>query len=145
MKYLMPMIRMRSCLSILVVLPVLFAVAVTGCGPGDRAAVKGRVSYDGQPVTGGSITFAPIASAAKAGKPATGKVQPDGTFVLGTDTAADGALIGRHDVFYRPPAAASENADPNVRSAYQGLVPKESEVEVKAGQNEIAIELVRQP
>jgi hypothetical protein len=130
---------------ILRVAPVLFAVVVTGCGASDKASVKGKVIHDGQPVSGGSITFAPIASADKAGKPATGKVQSDGSFVLGTEEASDGALIGRHNVVYRPPAAASENADPNVRSPYHGLVPKESEVEVKAGQNEVSIELVRKP
>jgi hypothetical protein len=71
-------------------------------------------------------------------------VASDGTFVLSTDADRDGAVIGRHQVVYAPPSAPSETPDPNVpASPYHGLVPRTSEVEVRAGKNEIDIELVR--
>jgi hypothetical protein len=107
---------------------------------------------NGSPVTGGSLTFSPIASEqTEAGKPATGTVQPDGTFTLGTYKPGDGAVIGRHRVSYsapspdaatQPPADGGHDQGPPP-SPYAGLVPETKEVEVASGENNITIELVK--
>src|SRR5689334_2093352 len=53
--------------------------------------VKGRVMFAGKPmVGGGSISFIPKNE--QAGKTAGGIIQPDGTYVLGTYTEADGSM-----------------------------------------------------
>ncbi len=130
------------------------AVALSGCGSaGDfpTAPVSGKVTYDGQPVTGGSITFAPISTGneLKVGQPASGVVQQDGTFVLGTQSENDGAVIGRHRVLYSPPApepVESSGAGGHSQappSPYAGLTPKEAEVEVQKGNNTFEIELIK--
>lgn len=122
---------------------------LVGCGSSNgKGKVTGKVTSAGQPVTGGSITFAPLAapaSGAEGGaRPATGRVAEDGTFSLSTDEEGDGALIGRHSVVYSPPSAATETPDPRTPpSPYFGLAPKEREVEVKDGSNEFTVELVR--
>jgi hypothetical protein len=125
----------------------LAAVALLlGCGSSDKGKVSGTVKYEGQPVTGGSISFAPVLDPAKssAGRVATGAVRSDGGFTLSTDADEDGALIGRHEVIYSPPAVGGESADPAVaKSPYDGLVPREPQVEVKGGENSFAIELVK--
>ena len=74
---------------------VLAAVLVAGCGPDlpDTAAVSGTVTYDGQPVTQGTVTFYP-----EKGRSSTGRIQPDGTYTLRTFTEGDGALLGKHTV-----------------------------------------------
>lgn len=128
------------------------AATWTGCGSGGPTApVSGKVRVDGQPVNGGVVTFAPVGTEGTVGKPAAGAVQSDGTFVLGTDAKGDGAVIGRHRVIYSPPTVESpplpegkhDEAPP--ASPYAGLIPKEAEVEVKPGSNEINIDLVRDP
>src|SRR5688500_17796317 len=61
----------------------------SGCGksPYDLAPVHGKVTLNGEPLTNAKVMFAPIAKSEsrKSGKPAFGVLQPDGTFVLGTD------------------------------------------------------------
>lgn len=126
-------------------------LTVPGCGKGGAAyktaPVRGQVIYNGQPVTSGGIGFQPIAvpgaSESNPGKPASGQVKEDGTFVLTTYKEGDGAVVGRHRVSYIPSVAGAETYEDKPQpSPYLGLVPKEQEIEVKPGQNEITIELV---
>ncbi len=128
-------------------------VVLTGCGSaGDfpTAPVSGKVTHNGEPVQGGSITFAPVATGSEleVGQPASGAVQQDGTFVLGTQTENDGAVVGRHRVLYSPPPVAPVEGGAGGHSQtppspYDGLSPKEQEVEVKDGANNVEIELVK--
>lgn len=128
------------------------AIALPGCAkdPFPTAPARGKVTYQGQPVTGGTVTLRPLsggAAAGNVGKPASGDVQADGTFVLGTKTASDGAVIGKHEVRYAAPAvAASGELKPGESlpaSPYDGLEPQQKEAQVTSGQNEINIELVK--
>ena len=69
-----------------------------GCGPSaeshpETVPVQGKVTYKGQPVPKGTITFQP-----DAGQPATGEIQPDGSYRLGTFGQGDGAVPGHHRV-----------------------------------------------
>jgi hypothetical protein len=71
-------------------------VFAAGCGD-DRqktAAVSGKITYNGRPVPNGTVTFIPD----PAGPPATGEIQPDGTYTLTTYVKGDGAVPGRHKV-----------------------------------------------
>lgn len=127
---------------------MVLGMAVAGCG-GPTASVSGKVLYKGKPVSGGDISFSPIADGAKEpGKPAAATVRPDGTYYLGTYRSSDGAVIGKHRVTYIPPVMPfPEGKTPRPgesppRSGYEGLVPKQFEVEVKAGGGTIDIELV---
>ncbi len=129
-------------------------VTLIGCSGGGAPTGKvvGKVTFDGKPVTSGSLTFAPASGTV--GKPAVGAVTADGSYTLSTYAADDGAVVGRHKVIYSPSAGDSaqqesqipepgkhDEAKP-VEIPFSGLVPKEAEVEVKAGTNEINIELV---
>ncbi len=65
-----------------------------GCDSGPKIVkVKGRVTYDGKPVTAGKIFFMPAI-----GKPAYAEIQTDGTYVLTTLETFDGACVGDHVV-----------------------------------------------
>lgn len=124
-----------------------------GCSGGDdptTAAVSGKVTRGGQPVSGGTVMFSPRASADKKGppgKPAAAEVGADGTFTLTTFTKNDGAVIGKHQVTYTPAPIEidekqhKEDSTPPA-SPFAGLVPSKPEVEVKAGPNTIDIDLV---
>lgn len=68
---------------------------LSGCGDGrpERVPVSGRVLIDGQSVAAGAIRFHP-----QQGRPATGTIKPDGSFVLSTFEEGDGAIPGNHTV-----------------------------------------------
>jgi len=70
-------------------------ILASGCGKGlpATAPVKGKITWNGKPVECGSITFYP-----EKGRPATGIIQPDGSYRLSTFKDGDGALLGKHKV-----------------------------------------------
>ena len=127
-----------------------------GCGGGSDdlaiGTVSGKVTRNGQPVSGGSVSFVPIASPDRkmAGKPADGEIGADGTYKLSTYGKDDGAVIGKHRVTFVPPPGVTivddgqlkENT-PAAANPFEGFVPTKTEVEVKAGANTIDIELVK--
>jgi len=129
-------------------------MAISGCGDAGKkpvAKVSGKVTFNGQAVTGGTITLAPRASAnsSEAGTPARCSVQSDGSFKASTYGQFDGAIIGKHQVMYSPPsvetpvAPAGGHAQAPPPSPFEGLVAKVVEIEVKAGENSLSIELVK--
>jgi hypothetical protein len=80
------------------IIPLLAASfwVLAGCSRGDRpvARVSGVVTYNGKPLTTGTVMFVPIES----GPPAYGKIEPDGRYKLSTYSSGDGAVIGKHAV-----------------------------------------------
>jgi len=56
--------------------------------------VKGKVTYNGKPLTSGIIRFEPDGY----GRAATGKLQSDGTYALTTIKEGDGVVAGAHFV-----------------------------------------------
>lgn len=132
--------------SLLLALLPFVSIALIGCGGGGdqktTAKVSGKLVFDGSPVTGGSITLAPKGE----GKPASGVVNSDGTFVVGTYDKDDGAVVGTHTVRYSAPTAETPAGDAHAASKpspFAGLVPKEKEVTVESGGSELTIELVK--
>jgi len=101
---------------------VLLAAAMTtlsGCGPGhglNLAKVSGRVIYKGQPVKNGTVFFMPDEAKGTVGPPAVGSITSDGSYIMSTDTAGDGVIVGHHKVGITgvEPVAASgqEEVDP---------------------------------
>jgi hypothetical protein len=78
-------------------LSALLTAPTCGCGSQsehpETVPVQGKVTYHGQPVPKGTITFQP-----DDGQTATGEIQPDGTYRLGTFAEKDGAVPGHHKV-----------------------------------------------
>ena len=72
--------------------------AISGCSESierpQTFPVGGKVTYKGEPVPKGTVTFQP-----DQGHPAVGEIQSDGTYKLSTFAQADGALPGHHKVF----------------------------------------------
>ena len=100
---------------------------LAGCGSGEdlpaTTPVKGKVTYQGQPVPKGTVTFQPAN-----GRPATGQIQPDGTFVLSTFGDKDGAIPGKHAVMI-----VSQDGDPTKMPSSPGYVPPKELVPSKYG------------
>ncbi|MCA9023458.1 MAG: hypothetical protein KDA74_25085 [Planctomycetaceae bacterium] len=79
---------------------LLLALWCSGCGGGrdenlpETVAVNGIVTYQGKPVTDASIMFYPV----QGRKPATGRSDTEGKFILRTFEKDDGAIPGEHTV-----------------------------------------------
>ncbi len=79
-------------------LGALLLAPLWGCGPAGGVThatlipVKGKVTYKGQPLTKGTVKFEPD----DVGRPAGGKIQSDGSYVLGTYQDGDGVIAGHH-------------------------------------------------
>lgn len=74
---------------------------IAGCGPSnglDLAKVRGKVTYNGQPIEYGTIMFEPDESRGTTGPPASGSITSGGSFILSTDESGDGAIVGSHRV-----------------------------------------------
>jgi hypothetical protein len=78
-----------------------FVFLLTGCrGNSDRpplGRVSGKVTYNGKPVTAGSVIFTP-ANGGSGGHVATGHIESDGSYTLTTFDTGDGAVLGQHVV-----------------------------------------------
>ena len=72
---------------------IILLLSLLLCGCSDRVRVSGKVLYDdGEPVTRGGVTFTNDIIQA------TGRIQPDGTYVLGGQRERDGIVPGTYRI-----------------------------------------------
>jgi hypothetical protein len=77
------------------------ALVLAGCGPGNGLTlgrVQGKVTYKGEPVKFGTVSFEPDADKGTDGPLAMGNIKEDGTYVLSTSDPGDGAVVGHHRI-----------------------------------------------
>ena len=126
---------------------LLTLLALLGCGGESKSEVSGKVTYDGKAVTGGSLTFSPVAEEGNTnpGAPASTTVTADGSYSTSL------VVPGNNTVTYFPPAMSypeghePEPGEPLPTSGFEGLVPREEKVTIADGSNTIDIELVQKP
>lgn len=84
-------------ISLVGLLAMLVVINSSGCGSDSpkTVPVTGKVSYNGQPVTSGTLMLIP---AGEGGYGATGQIQSDGTFQLTSFKPNDGAAPGNYKV-----------------------------------------------
>jgi len=89
-------VRWRAASHFSLLAAALAVIVSTGCGSDapKSVPVTGKVTYNGQPVTSGTVMLVPQDS----GYGATGQIQPDGTFVLTSFKQGDGAAPGNYTV-----------------------------------------------
>jgi len=98
------------------VLGLMLAIGATGCGGGGDPnrprtyKTTGSVTLDGKPVSGATVTFAPL----EGGPPSVGMSNDAGVFEMTTFSRGDGAVAGSHAVrvekFELPKSAATAAA-----------------------------------
>lgn len=72
---------------------LLMVGCISGCNKGpELVPVSGKVTIEGKPVKAGFVRALP-----RDGRPALGKIEPDGTFKLQTDKK-DGVLVGEYPI-----------------------------------------------
>lgn len=69
-----------------------------GSSPPATTPVSGTVSYKGQPLGKGTVTFQPADKGEGVQRPALGEIGADGRYQLSTFTQGDGALPGNYHV-----------------------------------------------
>jgi hypothetical protein len=80
---------------------LVIAFSLAGCGSSagrpKLGKVSGKVTYKGQPVTAGTVTFTPITGkGGESGDIASGQIESDGSYTLTTFDTGDGAVLGQH-------------------------------------------------
>ena len=106
---------------------VCFSIALACCGCGAKsyplAKVSGRVTKAGQPVSGATVLFQPMASSADggAGPGSFGLTDAEGRYELKTyNDKTEGAVVGRHRVTVNlplPPGIPEDGmVDPSLMS-----------------------------
>jgi hypothetical protein len=77
-------------------------VLALGCGGGKKfAPVSGKVTLNGRPLPGATVSFQPIAPAGSVNAPAPGsaaKTDANGEYTLKVSTGQNGAWVGKHRV-----------------------------------------------
>lgn len=115
-----------------VFLGLLCTVAIAGCGSGvDVQSVTGRVTLDGAPIKGATVTFSPVEGGG--GKAAVGIADADGQFKLADmGSGAEGAVAGEYEVgvLWFKPSADSSNA---TGESGGGATPEKDDAKSRSG------------
>jgi hypothetical protein len=93
--------RGRLCRCAPGVLVAATALVLGGCGQGNGLTlgrVQGKVTYRGEPVKFGTVSFEPDRDKGNEGPLAMGNIKEDGTYVLSTSDPGDGAVVGHHRI-----------------------------------------------
>jgi hypothetical protein len=117
--------------------------ALSGCGGAKLGTVTGRITLDGQPLTGAEIAFQPQSPE---GSPALGETDHEGRYELRYTRSQKGAFIGPNTV--RITTAIERENDKGIIVRARERVPAKYNVktelvrDVKSGRNTIDFDLV---
>jgi len=119
-----------------VLLLALPLAAALGCGPAGLTRVSGKVTLDGQPLSGAMVQFIPE----EGGNPANGVTGSDGSFRLSTYSTGDGARPGTYKVLVQLVDENAAGVAPPDPSDPKGMMDamkkfKESSASKKKGKN----------
>jgi len=126
------------------------ALLPLGCNNNNASvgSVSGTVSYDGQPLKSGEITFLPAQ-----GRPGYGKVVDGQIQEVTTESAGDGAPVGTNRITITAREESTAVAQPGQMAAPgRSLIPErygDAEksgltADIKAGTNELKLDLTKQ-
>lgn len=116
-------------------------LCISGCGGPEVGQVKGKVTFRGQPVQEGLITF----SNPETGYQAEANIKSDGTYEM--ETLEGGIVVGDYSVAIAPltvldtsdphtPPMPMPKPAPNIPQQYRDIITSPFKVTVKPGENE---------
>jgi hypothetical protein len=117
----------------------LLIACLMGCGKPayhlEIALVSGTITLDGQPLPSGYVVVP-----TSRGRMASGRIQPDGSFVLSTYELGDGAQVGTHPVIVNEVPIDEFSAEPRIKgpkipARYGQAGTSGLQVEVKPGED----------
>jgi len=110
---------------------------LAGCGGQDgppRGTVSGKVTLDGQPLAGATVTFYP-----EGGRPSVGITDESGNYELAYTADKSGAAVGKHTVRITTAQISGEGVSPDkMKEKLPAKYNDQSEltVEVASGSNQ---------
>jgi len=121
-------------------------LVLAGCFGPHAASVTGQVTFDGQPLTSGNVSFYPDGGK---GAPAYGQIDAQGNYTLSTGTEAGlepGPYIAVVVATKEPPQPVDAQGVeippiPITPAKYGDVASSDLRVEVKAGKNDIPLAL----
>jgi hypothetical protein len=124
-------------------LGLLMTCLALGCGQSrPTGTVSGKVTLDGQPLSGARVNFQPMGNARDTGIGSFGKTDANGEYSLTLiDESAKGAIIGMHRVMIKAmPEGKGEPTDDKAPAGKDRVPPQyninsELQFEVKSGHN----------
>jgi hypothetical protein len=144
-----PRARRAATAAVVALVAPLCLLVTAGCGESgpEMARVRGKVTYTGQPVPKGTITFQ---AATPGGRNATGAIVEDGSYELQTENPGDGAIVGEYRVAITARDDAILDYIPKKAPPPKRLTPEKYEdpassgltATVKSGSNSIDFPLV---
>jgi hypothetical protein len=99
---------------------VVGVILVAGCGSKselDLIPLRGEVTYNGQPLTEGTVLYVPETSSS--GRQASGAIQSDGSFALTTTQRDDGVMKGEYQIVVH--AYAARPREPETREEVEAM------------------------
>jgi len=93
-------------------------LTLAGCG-GDMASVTGTVTYDGDPLSTGTVTFHPVGE----GPTGYGSIQSDGSFRIQTGQQA-GLPPGEYRVTVQATGPVPEPTPENLEPVPESIIPQ---------------------
>ena len=122
-------------------IPLLIAgiLLASGCGKNEpsSATVKGAVTFQGRPLDGGLVVFAPDRDRGNTGKPWTATVGPDGWYRLSADGASQVAAGWYRVAIAEAPGTYDEPGRPRFPAALRRPDRAGLDREVLAGQENV--------
>jgi hypothetical protein len=115
-------ISQNCCFGIVIAASFLLSSVGCGGGAGDTptiCSVTGTLTVGGKPLQGVTVTLIPVAG----GPSAMGKTAADGSFIIVTPNAGEGAVPGTHKVILS--TVDSSKADNSMYSSADGDAPDE--------------------
>jgi hypothetical protein len=114
-----------------------------GCGskaPPGPATVRGKVTFNGQPVAGGLVVFTPDPQRGGSGKPAHAETGPDGNFALQLDNSNE-IPAGWYRVSLAPAPVIPDPLSATLKPAFPAKLARPDlsglEREVQAGKEHV--------
>ena len=114
-------------------------VSLSGCGEtsstytGALIPVKGKVTFKGQPLINGTVSFEPE----DAGRETQGDIKPDGTYEMSTYKAGDGIVPG----LYRVGISGKPKGGKAIPAKYRSASSSKLEADVSSDKNEFNFDL----
>jgi hypothetical protein len=115
----------------LVVLVPLYGCSGNGL---NLVKVRGKVTYRGKPIQNGTVFFMPDDKKGTVGPPAVGSILEDGSYVMSTESAGDGVIVGTHKIGITglEPNPISDEATPDPQSAPEAYLKSKAKAAATA-------------
>lgn len=129
------------------------SMMLTGCAKKRRpehwgGLVQGKITLDGQPLDGGTVTFIPLTSEEEGGRPGIAHIDPDGSYRVGNANPdkPQGLIPGRYKVTFLamtpdPTQTGSPIAELRIPECLLDMNTTSLECDVNAGDNHFDFEL----